>query len=248
MDLKKKQKNKKKQKLKPGQEAWEIEEYPFEEKGSERIKVNFEDYSIRIDDRVTIKLVEGSVCSQKVDCITNTANGYLSHSSGLSLRIRQKGGIQIEMESSKWVEENGPVEVGNVAWTNGGDLQQKYVIHAVGPIYSNTGKEQCFTLMDELIGNILDTASKQLKVESISIPSISTGVQGFPKHKCAEIFYMTTIRWLLKQDESCPLTQIDFCNFDNYTNRIFQKMMHLIFEWEEKVKAEGAVVCLENHG
>ena len=69
-----------------------------------------------------------------------------------------------------------------------------FVIHAIGPVYNNyhplVSKEllQCVTL------NILETA-KELEVTSVSIPAISSGVNGYPKKECAAVMMKSTIGW-----------------------------------------------------
>lgn len=44
----------------------------------------------------------------------------------------------MQKESDKWVEKYGLVKTGTAAWTGPGKMQNvKYIIHAVGPIWSN---------------------------------------------------------------------------------------------------------------
>ena len=141
------QRNKKKGKKKnlvPGQYDWEDEEVgPYEWQESERVEVDFEKETIIIDGRITIQIKFGSICAQTTDAVTNAANSKLSHGSGVAGRIREKGGDVIVQESTEWIEKYGQVKTGTCAWTNAGKLPCKYVIHAVGPIYSKVRVDEC---------------------------------------------------------------------------------------------------------
>jgi len=58
----------------------------------------------------------------------------------------------------------------------------------VGPVYKDEYKEQCYEDLKLCFCNCIQLA-EQLKVDSISLPPISTGVFCFPKDKCAEILF-----------------------------------------------------------
>ncbi len=82
------------------------------------------------------------------------------------------------------------------AVTSGGKLAAHYVIHAVGPVWGEGNEEK--KLSDAVAGS-LKTAQDR-KLESISIPAISTGIYGFPRRLAAKII-LTAIRDYLEEHQ-----------------------------------------------
>ena len=87
------------------------------------------------------------------------------------------------------MEKHGPVATGTCAVTGAGKLKSKYVIHAVGPIWSK--KKPAQENIDLLYNAIYNTLVKadELECKSVSIPAISSGIFGFPKPLCARVFF-----------------------------------------------------------
>lgn len=99
--------------------------------------------------------------------------------------ISRKGGPSIQKESSLYVKKNGIVETGQCAVTGAGTLSCKYVIHAVGPVWSDyIPKEKNVQLLHSAVFNTLKKAD-EIKCKSVAIPAISSGIFGFPKPLCA---------------------------------------------------------------
>lgn len=184
-----------------------------DESKSELIREHVNEYGQKIQIRL------GDITEEDVDCIVNAANGYLSHGGGVALAIARKGGYIIDKESKQWIKEKGTVETGNVAYTNGGNLLAKYVIHAVGPVYKN-GKRNEHQLLRNAVRNSLEKAN-ELGVESISLPAISSGIFGFPKKDCAEIMIDESISYFKENNEKTSLKEIRLTNFDKPTLNYF---------------------------
>lgn len=65
-------------------------------------------------------------------------------------------------------------------------MKGKYVIHSIGPVWSNNSdKSLIIKQFETCIVNTLEMANR-IGVETISIPAISTGANNFPRIKCAE--------------------------------------------------------------
>src|SRR5512136_2072054 len=84
-----------------------------------------------------IQIVEGDITIEAVDAIVNAANEHLQHGGGVAWAISKKGGSAIQKESNEWIRQHGIVSHAHPAWTLGGLLPAKYVIHAVGPVWIN---------------------------------------------------------------------------------------------------------------
>ena len=85
----------------------------------------------------TIQIVQGDITIENVDAIVNAANEHLQHGGGVAWAISKKGGPTIQKESDEWIRQHGLVPHSHPAWTSGGLLPAKYVIHAVGPVWGD---------------------------------------------------------------------------------------------------------------
>lgn len=127
----------------------------------------------------TIEIVRGDITKQDVDAIVNAANNHLWMGAGSAGAIVRAGGREIEDEAIS----QGPIEVGEAVVTGGGDLPARHVIHAAAM------GEDLITSAD-LIRAATENALKraeELKLASIALPAIGTGVGGFPLDEAARI-------------------------------------------------------------
>jgi O-acetyl-ADP-ribose deacetylase len=133
-------------------------------------------------DEIIINILQGDLTSQKVDAIVNAANAMLDHGGGLAGMISRRGGKVIDQESAAWIAKFGSVSHSNPAYTHGGNLPCKYVIHAVGPIWGD-GEER------EKLGTCTTSClhlAEKLGLSSIAFPAISTGIYCVPYLDAAE--------------------------------------------------------------
>ena len=88
--------------------------------------------------------------------------------------------------------------------TTVGKLNCKHLIHTVGPMYMRhdpvKSRDHYIDVSSECLQkciiSVLDKAHNLDDVESISIPTISCGIYGFPKETCAEIILTTCTDWI----------------------------------------------------
>ena len=69
-----------------------------------------------------VVLIQGDSTESDTDAIVNAANSELILGGGVAGAIRKKGGLTIQQECA----------VGGAVITSGGNLNARYVIHAVG--------------------------------------------------------------------------------------------------------------------
>ena len=136
-----------------------------------------------------LQLVRGDITAETTDAIVNAANKYLQHGAGVAGAIVRRGGPNIQVESDVWVQTHGLVSHAEPAWTSGGNLPCRFVIHAVGPVWGD-GDEDA-KLAASVSGSL--RVADELGLESIALPAISTGIFGFPKERAAQVI-LTTIR------------------------------------------------------
>jgi O-acetyl-ADP-ribose deacetylase (regulator of RNase III) len=135
--------------------------------------------------RQTIQITQGDITIEEVDAIVNAANEHLQHGGGVARTISTRGGPGIQKESDEWIGQRGPVNHTHPAWTSGGRLPAKYVIHAVGPVWGDGDEDN--KLAKAVIGSL--SVADELNCASIAMPAISTGIYGFPKERAAKIIF-----------------------------------------------------------
>ncbi len=148
------------------------------------------------------KLVHGDLMVEPVDAIVNAANEQLQHGGGIAGVIARVGGPTIDRESRAWVQEHGPVSHQRPAYTSGGDLPMRYVIHAVGPVWGS-GDENA--RLAAAIDGSLQVAA-ELELVSLGFPAISTGIFGFPKVQAAGVIYQAVQDYYSANPESAVQT------------------------------------------
>ena len=164
----------------------------------------------------TIQIVQGDITIEEVDAIVNAANEHLQHGGGVAWAISKKGGPTIQKESDAWVRKHGPISHARPAWTSGGLLPAKYVIHAVGPVWGDGDEDN--KLESAVTGSL--RLADELKCFSIAMPAISTGIYGFPKDRAAGIIFSSIEKYFV-DDSSSGLRIVKLVLFDEATTNVF---------------------------
>jgi len=163
----------------------------------------------------TIQIVQGDITIENVDAIVNAANEHLQHGGGVAWAISKKGGPAIQKESNDWIRQHGSVSHSAPAWTSGGLLPAKYVIHAVGPVWGDGDEDK--KLSDAVTGPL--RVADELKCESIALPAISTGIFGFPKERAAGIIFTSIEKYF--EENASNLKVVKMLLFDQSTVDVF---------------------------
>ena len=142
----------------------------------------------------TLKLVVGDITRQQADAIVNAANSALAGGGGVDGAIHRAGGPSIMQELDKIRAEVGGCPTGHAVVTGAGKLPARFVFHAVGPVYRD-GTHQEPAWLASCYRKCLELAEEN-DVKTISFPSISTGVYGYPIRDAAPIALRETSRHL----------------------------------------------------
>lgn len=141
------------------------------------------------------EILFGDITKLNVDAIVNAANKTLLGGGGVDGAIHRKAGKEL-LEECKTL--NG-CEVGNSKITKGYNLPSKFVIHTVGPVYSNGKRNE-----DELLKSCYETALSlaiQNNIKTIAFPAISCGIYRFPIDKAAKIAVETVNKFLTQNNQ-----------------------------------------------
>jgi O-acetyl-ADP-ribose deacetylase (regulator of RNase III) len=131
----------------------------------------------------TLELVQGDITCEQVDAIVNAANSRLAGGGGVDGAIHRAGGPAIMEETRAKFPHGCPT--GSAVATGAGKLAAKYVIHAVGPVYSSGQRNEA-----ELLAGAFRTSlalAADLDCESIALPALSTGAYGYPLDEAARV-------------------------------------------------------------
>ena len=166
-----------------------------------------------------LQIVQGDITRENVEAIVNAANSQLKHGGGVAGAIAGRGGPQIQAESDSWVLEHGPVRPESPAYTSGGKLSCRYVIHTVGPVWGEGNED---IKLNAAIRGALKLGD-QLAVSSISFPAVSTGIFGFPKEQAAEIMMRAMQGYFIEYPKS-KMEVVRLTLFDQESLDIFHRI------------------------
>uniref|UniRef100_A0A3P9H6F6 Poly [ADP-ribose] polymerase n=1 Tax=Oryzias latipes TaxID=8090 RepID=A0A3P9H6F6_ORYLA len=140
---------------------------------------------VQTNSGLQLSVSRGDICSFSVDAVVNAANEELQHIGGLALALLKAAGPQLQKLSDDYVAKNGKVRPGDAVVTDACNLSCKYVIHAVGPRFSDYDKKNSVSRLKSAVKESLREAER-VNCSSIALPAISSGVFGFPVQLCAD--------------------------------------------------------------
>ncbi len=140
------------------------------------------------------EIVRNDIANMRVDAIVNTANPRPVIGSGVDTGIHAKAGPGL-LEARR---EIGDIPCGKAAITPAFELDAKYVIHTVGPVWLDGTKNE-EKLLAGCYKNSLALALEK-GCESIAFPLISSGNYGFPKPLALRIAVREISAFLLEND------------------------------------------------
>jgi O-acetyl-ADP-ribose deacetylase (regulator of RNase III) len=168
-----------------------------------------------------VDLFQGDITSFVCDAMVNAANASLRGGGGVDGAIHRVGGPSILEECMRI----GRCETGQAVITTAGQLPAKHVIHTVGPIWRG-GKEREAELLQAAYQNSLLLAA-EWKLLHVAIPSISTGIYGYPLPEASGVA-MKTIKTFCDMKPQA-LRRITMVLFDGETYKAYQKALFTSF-------------------
>ncbi len=176
------------------------------------------DFNIHIG-LVQLQLLRGDLTKIKVDAIVNAANAELIGGGGVDGAIHAVGGPEIMQELNVVRNRIGRCPTGSAVVTGAGRLPARFVFHAVGPVYrgGNAGEPQALA---SCYSKCLDLALEH-GAKTISFPSISTGVYGYPIEQAAPLALRSIASWLTGQNDAIQV--IKLIQFSDGDHQIYRK-------------------------
>lgn len=165
-----------------------------------------------------LQLLKGDITTIPVDAIVNAANSHLAGGGGVDGAIHRAGGPDIMRELDEVRARIGTCPAGEAVVTAAGRLPARYVLHAVGPRYRDGQHEEpeklasCYT-------TCLNLAAER-GVKSISFPSISTGIYGYPLEEAAGIAVNAVANWL--RTHSGPIRVVKLVQYSDQDHKVYK--------------------------
>ncbi|CAH1257562.1 uncharacterized protein [Branchiostoma lanceolatum] len=171
---------------------------------------------------VKVLIYQGDISQEVADVIVSCNNESLDSRSGIARAISEAGGPEIRRACVDYIRRRGRLSAGQSIWTPGGRLRCQYVVHTMSPQPSGdqTDHQQLFSTFLDL----LNIAEFDLKVNSIAIPAIGSGIAGFSKAVCADVMFRVISAFEDYQTPDSLLKEIRLVNIDAKTTTEFVRV------------------------
>lgn len=174
-----------------------------------------------IINKTKFSIIQGDITQQATDAIVNAANSGLMGGGGVDGAIHRAGGATILAECKQIVSKQGRLPTGKAVITTGGNLKAKYVIHTVGPVWHGGSRNEADLLTSAYQESLKVAAEHNLT--SVSFPSISTGVYGYPVGDAAGVAIKAVASFL--KEHATLFEEVIFVLFDSRTYEAYSSAL-----------------------
>ncbi|MET9458244.1 O-acetyl-ADP-ribose deacetylase [Streptomyces canus] len=166
----------------------------------------------------TIRLVQGDITRESADAIVNAANSSLLGGGGVDGAIHRRGGPAILADCRKLRAGHygKGLPTGKAVATTAGDLDARWVIHTVGPRYSQ--EEDRSELLASCYRESLRVAD-ELGARTVAFPAVSAGIYGWPIDDAARIAVETV------RETETAVEEARFVLFDEKAYQAFTRQV-----------------------
>ncbi|XP_053391623.1 uncharacterized protein LOC128554364 [Mercenaria mercenaria] len=176
---------------------------------------------------IQVYVYKANILKLPVDCIVNAANDTLQHGGGVAQVIARGAGQELTDEGNRYIRKKHKIPVGQVVSTTAGKLPYSYVIHAVGPRWSDYAPhydndvQRCENdLFSALYNSFLEADKKGL--QTIALPAISAAIFAVPIDLCVSQYVEAAIHYSLKESSRTNIKEIHFIDINPRIVRAIQ--------------------------
>ena len=147
-----------------------------------------------------VRLVQGDITRVEADAIVNAANSALAGGGGVDGAIHRAGGRAVMADLERRYGPDRHCLTGSAVVSDAGDLAARIVIHAVGPMWRGGGAGEP-ELLARAYRTSLDLAADE-GCRTVALPSISTGIYGYPIDLAAGVALQTVDAWVAEHPDA----------------------------------------------
>lgn len=169
------------------------------------------------------EIVRNNLVNMEVDAVVNTANTNPVIDSGVDSEVHAKAGAELLAAREKI----GHIDFGAAAITSGYELDAKYVIHTVGPIWRGGSYDE-----EQILASCYRSSlalAKNHQCESVAFPLIATGNYKFPKSLALQIAVREISSFLIENEMQIYLVVFDKDAFE-LSEKLFKSVSSYIDE------------------
>lgn len=145
---------------------------------------------------MSFEIINKNIAEVQVEAVVNSTNSKLLMSEGVCGSIFSLAG---EKELQEECNKIGFCDTGDAVITKGYNLEAKYIIHAVGPVW-NEGKDSEAEYLKKAYESSLKLV-KDYNIKSVAFPLISAGAKGYPKREALDIATSVIKEFLENNDD-----------------------------------------------
>lgn len=160
---------------------------------------------------MAFRITRNDITNVKADAIVNTANPEPIYGNGVDRAIYEAAGAEYLLQERRRI---GRLNPGQAAPTPAFGLNARYIIHTVGPVWipeaadGTDRTEELETTLRSCYRNSMETAD-ELGCESMAMPLISAGTNGFPKDRALQIAVTEISGFLMAHEMKITLVVLD---------------------------------------
>jgi O-acetyl-ADP-ribose deacetylase (regulator of RNase III) len=163
-----------------------------------------------------LRALQADITTLALDAIVNAANSSLLGGGGVDGAIHRSAGPELLKECRLL----GGCQTGDARVTSGYRLPARYIIHTVGPVWRGGGSGEA-ELLASCYRRSLELAAEK-GVVRLAIPSISTGIYGYPIEQAARIA-VSTVRSSVQ--DHVLIEEVLFCCFSAQDLRVYEGLL-----------------------
>ena len=163
-----------------------------------------------------IRVSDENITTIEVDAIVNAANSALSGGGGVDGAIHRAAGPELLRECLSL----GHCPTGSAVVTQGYELPAKWVIHAVGPVWSGGGRGEADQLRSAYRSSL--ALARERGFHSIAFPAISCGAYRYPVDEAASIAVREVASFLSPTE---PPTLVILSCFEPQVERAYRRAL-----------------------
>ncbi len=163
-----------------------------------------------------LRAIQADITTLAVGAIVNAANSSLLGGGGVDGAIHRAAGPELLHECRLL----GGCKTGDAKLTHGYRLPAKHIIHTVGPVWRGGTNGEPELLASCYRRSMALAVANELR--SIALPSISTGIYGYPIELAAEVAVATVRQSLL---EASTVEEVIFCCFSEGDLRVYEQAL-----------------------